>query len=374
MFASLVLLHVQPALALCSQPAARHYTLGLERDRESDEASALRHFAAAACDEHAAALDAVAARCEWVARAPSAEIGALACSVLARGGYIGPVRCGVNADGVRGLFATADVAPGMPLLAVPSACTLCAAASGSGVDSAVADGHGAAGLGTATHEALMVELLRARAAASTADVATAGHARYLAALPETVELLRDWSAEELAALRCDELAARARTQREWAQRTVASVSKACEAMGVPCDDAAVEWAERIVRSRAVQDSDAASGARALRLVPLLDLANHRGAEVAAAEPPVAPILHMADGMIALCATGPLKRGDEVTFAYREGMYAHMCTPSCVCHAHGMHTQVTFAYREGITDAELLLDYGFAERVRRGEAMPPAPPR
>ena len=81
--------------------------------------------------------------------------------------------------------------------------------------------------------------------------------------------------------------------------------------------------------------------RLLRLVPLLDLANHSEQGPAAGAARADPILHTGDGMIVLCATKDLRAGDEVCFAYRDD----------------------------ITDAELLLDYGFADGVQRGMAFP-----
>jgi hypothetical protein len=214
----------------------------------------------------------------------------------------------VRADGVRGLFVTQGVDEGTPLLGIPAACTLCASDGGEGGGGDGKDGE--LGL-TKRHERLMASLL------SPPDDAEA----YVATLPASMPLLRDRTDAELGMLGSSQLAAAARSQRAWAKRTVARMASR---LGV--DPLVVEWAERVVRTRAVRDTTQ-GGEHVLRLVPLLDLANHR-----AGNGETSPILHMADGMVALCATEPLSAGDEVTFPYRQG----------------------------ISNEELLLDYGFGD--------------
>lgn len=240
----------------------------------------------------------------------SSSWNALADLVVSRGGYIGPIAVQEPVPGLRGLFCTSDgVRAGEPLLAVPADCTL----------------RGTAKDGQRPIERLITALLAARSAGDAGD-----HALYLETLPRDVPLLRDWDAGRLELLRAPEVAARVIEQHAWLDRL-------CEgqehAHGTSADD--VRWAERLVRSRGVSFSDAASKTTGLQLVPLLDFANHRRAD-AEAEPAV---IETGDGMIALCAspTGAnrreLNRGDEATFAYTSA-------------------------DEG--NERLLLDYGFAQ--------------
>ena len=133
-------------------------------------------------------------------------------------------------------------------------------------------------------------------------------------------MLRDRTEEELATLSSPALASAARSQRAWAEATAERVARRA---GASVEEA--DWAERVVRTRAIRDS-APDGSAALRLVPLLDLANHRGGAGGGAD----PIVRTGDGVVALCATEDLVAGDEVTFCYRVGIGAD----------------------------ELLLDYGF----------------
>ena len=99
------------------------------------EATAARHYAAAAAQGHGWALEEMGKRREWgrsapaisielviltisvircemVRSAPELAVARLACDVLSRGGHIGPLRCGVRPDGVRGLFVAQAVRAG----------------------------------------------------------------------------------------------------------------------------------------------------------------------------------------------------------------------------------------------------------------------
>ena len=198
---------------------------------------------------------------------------ALAALVSSEGGFVGPICCRSH-NGLRGLFVTEPVVAGDPLCAVPRACTL----------------HARAADGLKPNERLMLALLEAKASSQ--------HALYLATMPEHISLLRDWSAAELARLQSPPLAAAVASQRAWADATFARVAPLCRALRLAlpaasnparspgrrhtaasslrltcaalCFAAAgvtraeLEWAERVVRSRALA-SVSPEGAPTLQL-------------------------------------------------------------------------------------------------------------
>lgn len=79
-----------------------------------------------------------------------AQFEALADWISREGGFVGSV-IAASVDGLRGLYATADVQAGEPLLAVPRHCVICAM-----------EGEGPLKL----HEQLMLQLLEARSEGS----------------------------------------------------------------------------------------------------------------------------------------------------------------------------------------------------------------
>ena len=248
------------------------------------------------------------------------------------GGLVGPIRVSTR-DGLRGLFVTKGVKAGEPLLAVPRCCTL---HSASDVEDAL----------LRPHERLMLRLLRAREGAALDPAGGLSH--YVASLPESLPMLRDWPDASLDALSQRGAAARSLAQAALAQRGAAAAS--CDRVAGRLagregrgDRAALLWAEAVVRSRAL-DTSPDIGERALQLVPIFDMCNH---EPAGDDSDARVVEITSDGVAVLTAPTALKRGDEVRFAYAPG-------------------------DTGGGNQQLLLDYGFGVRAD-GTALSVAPP-
>ena len=261
------------------------------------------------------------------AAAPSFAL--LAEQITRQGGVVhGHLADGLDARGLRGLFARGDIDAGEPLLALAPGSFL-------GACSADADDHER---GLKPFERLILALLREVKAGGASP-----HAIYLATLPEHVELLRDWSERELSWLQCERLVAAAVSQRKHHERTFHRL----DGFLAPLYEDAAErrrafsWAESIVRSRALgYDSE---GQSHLWLLPIFDLCNHRsptgggsgggsgggGGGGGGKTPPA--LVYTEDGGIVFLAGSPLEAGDEVCITYCE---------------------------DG--NAALLLQYGFAE--------------
>ena len=261
--------------------------------------------------------------CSGFAPAGSPEL-ALARWVESEGGFIAGALSAETRGGVRGLYVREPVAAGCLLASVPRACVI----------TAVDDPKW--GL-------TLAELLAARLVGAI----TRGEcAAYTAALPASEPLLCDWSDAELARLDAPHVVAAAEGMRPFLDASEARVLPFVEA-----DAAAVAAAARAVRSRALvfaRDWENAPGPdglprRAMCLVPVVDLANHRtpalrGRADAPSREPVA-LSDDGGGAVTLTAAADLAAGDEVTITYRY---------------------------EG--NAQLLLDYGFAE-VLSPDAQP-----
>ena len=154
-------------------------------------------------------------------------------------------RVGVGRDGVRGLFVTASVSAGEPLLAIPAPATFVASATPE----------------LKAHEALALRLLEL----------TCEQNPYVASLPTDISMLRDWSDAELAQLRAPWLSEAAKSQRAFVDAMVERLLPRAAPMyggDEAAARAALRWAESIVRSRthgwSAPDGSARTAAAAAR--------------------------------------------------------------------------------------------------------------
>jgi len=239
---------------------------------------------------------------------PGTPEHALATWVRREGGFVGKVRVETR-DGLRGLFVTEPVRAGELLVSVPPGCIV----------SADEDSQ----WGLSLRELLTARLVGAR---------TRGQCQpYLDSLPtlDGAPLLCDWSDEELEQLQAAELA-------ELARGMPPFVAASCERVRpyVQAEASVVEWAERMVRTRAMFFDTGVS--RRMSLVPVVDLANHRTPPRRSAMDGelLEPVALGSDGeSVALVARSDLRTGEEVCLTYRH---------------------------EG--NGQLLLHYGFAEMI------------
>ena len=234
--------------------------------------------------------------------------------VESKGGFVSPALVSEKRFGRRGLYVSVPVVAGEVLLTVPQQCCI----------SAEFD----AQFGLSLHELAVARLLGATSRGE--------HAEYLEALPTAEPLLASWRAEELRELHSPALVAAARVQRARVSQTIETL-RPWVSSELPTST--IEWAERMVRSRALRFEPGWDGLRSsLCMVPLIDLANHAtpGAAEEAAGTYVDPVCLVgsvdgAQGLAVLRAARDMSAGDEACFPYR---------------------------REG--NGALLLDYGFAE--------------
>jgi hypothetical protein len=240
--------------------------------------------------------------------------------------------------GVRGLFVTGSLAAGEPLLVIPPGAYI--EASDDDDDDDVPSGGTDPKGALKTFERLIVRLLAEWQGQSQLEP-------YLASLPTSVPLLRDWSDTELLALQDARLVAAAASQREHCDRTFRRVEERLATWYPGAEERrrAFDWAESIVRSRSLDVSDSGSGVRRMLLLPVFDLCNHHsrsalttreggdGGPQTAAEDGTPPSLVVTnDGGVVMLAGRDLSPGEEVTIEY---------------HTAG-------------GNAALLLNYGFAE--------------
>lgn len=272
----------------------------------------------------------------------SATFQSLATFVAQTGGLVADALSdGVDVDtGVRGLFVTEVVAKGDPLLVLPPGSYIGAS---NDEDDHHDDGMHGGELGSLrVFERLIVRLLEACRNKTQSQLRP-----YLDSLPTSVPLLRDWSAEELRSLQSASLEASAVSQQEHCERTFRRLETLLAEWYSDAEERrhAFDWAESIVRSRALDVSDDASGVRRMVLLPVFDLCNHRsrsriygapdrgdptgGADVGN-EPPSLVVTN--DGGVVMLAGHELSAGEELTIEY---------------HSVG-------------GNAALLRDYGFAE--------------
>ena len=185
---------------------------GLSRDVEQARAW-LKKAAAQGADENVAAAwatDELAALEEKEAKAKAAEEEARAkeaalsheafekqAAITSRGGLVGSLSDGLDASGTRGLIATEDIPQGEPLLVLPPGTYL--TTSESIFDARSLEWYEAVDTAAAQlspplkpFERLLMMLLFAKSEGEYHDLAA-----YLNTLPSSVDLLRDWSDEEL---------------------------------------------------------------------------------------------------------------------------------------------------------------------------------
>ncbi|KAL1529718.1 hypothetical protein AB1Y20_000655 [Prymnesium parvum] len=147
--------------------------------------------------------------------------------------------------------------------------------------------------------------------------ATGDKALYRATMPRSVPLLRDWSDTDLLELQSDELCAAVWSQREHLRRTCERVMCAWAQRHPTLSPPTTEqlhWAESIVRSRSLASAEGMD--RAMMLVPLFDLCNHKAQSprgVGSEHQP--PVLLTSDGVVVLCSRNDLKLGEEVHIEY-----------------------------------------------------------
>ena len=277
----------------------------------------------------------------------SENFQALVNFVQQAGGLVADVLAdGVDADtGVRGLFVTGPMIKGEPLLVLPPGCYIEADDHDRDNASEASDG-----MDLKVFERLILKLLAEQQKLSVSPLKP-----YLATLPLSVPLLRDWSAKDLRLLQSESLEARAASQREHCERTFSKLESRLVDWYPYQDDRrrAFDWAESIVRSRALDVSDRQSGVRRMLLLPVFDLCNHRsrrsgsvggaarmeagveaGVEASGEEDTPPSLVVTDDGGVVMLAGRDLAAGDEVTIEYQT---------------------------EG-GNANLLLEYGFAEHL------------
>ena len=248
---------------------------------------------------------------------PSTELTELDPWLLERGGA-SAVACGEH-DGVRGLVATRDAATGDVLLEVPvSACLLSAGDGDSGLPGEPPSW--AATLPWNVQLALSVLRHEADAASEFAP--------FLRSWPEEAPPLPSGlDAEQLAEAQDRAFETEADTAYFWAGEQYVAAYEAAEAAAA-ADGAAFSFypQERFTRalyfvwSRCLRlSAGPALGVRRL-LVPVLDLANHDGAE------PSALYAYSGAGRTGDCirlhAARPLRAGDAVTITYGEHTSSH----------------------------------------------------
>ena len=242
--------------------------------------------------------------------------------------------------GVRGLFVTGSLAAGEPLLVIPPGAYI--EASDDDDDDDVPSGGTDPKGALKTFERLIVRLLAEWQGRGQSQLEP-----YLASLPTSVPLLRDWSDTELLALQDARLVAAAASQREHCDRTFRRVEERLATWYPGAEERrrAFDWAESIVRSRSLDVSDSGSGVRRMLLLPVFDLCNHRsrsalttreggdgGPQTAAKDGTPPSLVVTNDGGVVMLAGRDLSPGEEVTIEY---------------HTAG-------------GNAALLLNYGFAE--------------
>lgn len=282
---------------------------------------------------------------------------ALAEHIERSGGLVGAIADGEDQNGVRGLHATAAIPVGEPLLVLPPGAYLTSAAEPTCTESST----WALEPPLKPFERLLIALLEARAADGQ-------HHVYLSSLPARVDLLRDWSPDELALLQSDWLATAAASQRTHCEGTCSRLDAMLTTL-YPDAEArreALWWAEAMVRSRALGVED-----DKMVLLPIFDLINHRSRrrrapgpaaerrqvqdggtateerekrkEEVLADPTDAPpsLVVTDDGGIVLLAGADLSAGQPIEIEYRQ---------------------------EAGGNGALLLEYGFAEALPAG--VPP----
>ena len=277
-------------------------------------------------------------------RCCSATFKSLAQLIHERGGFVAEQLCdGADVDGLRGLYVTGKMSKDETLLVLPPGSCL---ASDDDVPALTGNQPP-----LKPFERLIVLLLH-RSCQSDAPLSA-----YFASLPAHVDLLRDWTADELTRLQSAQLVQRVSEQRAHCERTFRRVEEllvrwypeACKRRK------AFDWAESIIRSRTLAAPDSSSssiGEQRMLLLPTFDLCNHRsrrckddatssgGAQDASCEQDgsvdeVAPptLVVTDDGGVVMLASCELAPGDELTIEYGS---------------------------EG--NAALLLNYGFAENL------------
>ena len=124
---------------------------------------------------------------ELRAPASSPPFAALLEDIHASGGFVGPIVDSVSSDGLRGLSVSRAVEAGAPLLALPPGSYLSAAS-----DESADESEPPLDPPLKLFERLILRTLRARASGALPS--------YMATLPQSVDLLRDWSDDEPAQL------------------------------------------------------------------------------------------------------------------------------------------------------------------------------
>ena len=249
---------------------------------------------------------------------PGSPEGALKDWITSQGGFVAEHVQAEARDGLRGLFVTRDVAKGELLVSVPKSCLIC-----------VEDDPQ---WGLSPRELLTARLVGA--------VSRGEGTEYVSTLPKEQPLLCDFTDQELDMLQSSHIVDKARGMRPFLHESNKKILPF-----VTADLETVDWAERMVRSRAMlfergwiydQSNSAIPLGPIMAMVPLVDLANHRTRPIEEMEAseyiePVA--LTRDETAVNLVAPVDLAAGTEITFPYRN---------------------------DG--NSKLLQDYGFAELI------------